>query len=118
MEYEEGGIERTDTALRMAYSLLFAVIISVLETVVGAIVIFQLLFTLVTKREPSKRVSDLGNRISTYFYRMLRYLTHNSDELPFPFNDFPKPIEAPFIEAAESEAELVAGEEPPRRSSA
>ena len=117
MDYEEGGIERTDTALRMAYSLLFAVIISVLETVVGAIVIFQLLFTLVTKREPSQRVSELGNRISTYFYRMLRYLTHNSDELPFPFNDFPDAIEAPFIEGPEPESELIAGEEPPARQS-
>ncbi len=119
MEYEEGGIERTDTALRMAYSLLFALIISVLETVVGAIVVFQLLFTFVTKREPSKRVSELGNRVATYFYRMLRYLTHNSDEPPFPFNDFPEAVEAPFVEGPESDDELIAGEEPPaRRSSA
>ena len=119
MDYEEGGIERTDTALRMAYSLLFALIISVLETVVGALVVFQLLYTLVTKREPSQRVCELGNRISTYFYRMLRYLTHNSDALPFPFNDFPDAIEAPFTEGSVSEEdELIAGEEPPARRSA
>ena len=117
MDYEESGIERTDTALRVAYSLLFALIISVLETVVGAIVIFQLLYTFVTKREPSQRVSELGNRISTYFYRMLRYLTHNSDEPPFPFKDFPPAIEAPFIEGSESEVEQVASEEPPARRS-
>ncbi len=117
MEYEEGGIERTDTALRLAYSLLFALIISVLETVVGAIVIFQLLYTFVTKREPSQRVSELGNRISTYFYRMLRYLTHNSDEPPFPFRDFPTAIEAPFIEGPESQDERSADEEPPAKRS-
>ena len=117
MDYEEGEIERTSTALRMAYSLLFALIISVLETVVGAIVIFQLLYTFVTKREPSQRVSELGNRISTYFYRMLRYLTHNSDQPPFPFNDFPPAIEVPFIESTESDSELIAGEEPPAQRS-
>ena len=117
MDNEEGGIERTATALRIAYSLLFALIISVLETVVGALVVFQLLYTLVTKREPSQRVSELGNRISTYFYRMLRYLTHNSDALPFPFNDFPDAIEAPFTEGSDSEDELIAGEEPPARRS-
>lgn len=114
MEYEDDRIERTDTALRILYSLLFALIISVLETVVGAIVVFQLVYTLVTKQEPSRRVSDLGNRISAYFYRMLRYLTHNSDQLPFPFTDFPQPIEPPYVEAGEdSEHELIAGEEPP-----
>ncbi len=114
MDYEEGGIERTDTALRILYSLLFALIISLLETVVGAIVIFQLLYALITKQEPSRRVSDLGNRISAYFYRMLRYLTHNSDVVPFPFTDFPQALEPPFVESGvESEHELVAGEEPP-----
>jgi len=112
MDYEEGGIERTDTAFRMLYSLLFALVISVLETVVGVLVIFQLLYTLIAKHEPSRRVSDLGNRLATYFYRMLRYLTYNSDDLPFPFSDFPEALEAPNAEAA------AAADVPPGRDSA
>ena len=113
MEYEDGGIERTDKVLRIAYSLLFALIISVLETVLGAIVIFQLLYSLVTKQEPSRRVADLGNRIAAYFYRMVRYLTHNTDERPFPFADFPKALEPPYTEDAEEEPEPAAREERP-----
>ncbi len=112
MDYEEGRIERTDTAFRMLYSLLFALVISVLETVVGVLVIFQLLYTLITKREPSRRVPDFGNRLATYFYRMLRYLTYNSDDLPFPFSDFPEALEAPCAEAA------AAADVPPDRDSA
>jgi hypothetical protein len=110
MDYEEGGIERRDTAFRMLYSLLFALVISVLETVVGALVIFQLLYTMITKQEPSRRVSDLGNRLVTYFYRMLRYLTYNSDDLPFPFSDFPEALEAPYAEAA-AEADATPNED-------
>ena len=90
---EEHEIDRTETGIRILYSALFALVVGVLETVVGAVVIFQLLYSLITKREPGQRVVDFGNRVSAYFYRVLRYLTHNEDEPPFPFDDFPAPVE-------------------------
>ena len=110
MDHEESGIERADTAFRMLYSLLFALVISVLETVVGVLITFQLLYTVITKQEPSRRVSDLGNRLATYIYRMLRYLTYNSDDRPFPFSDFPEALEAPYAEAGPA-ADVPPGED-------
>ncbi len=99
MDYEdEIEIERVDTLLRIVYSLLFAVGVSVLETVVTVLVGFQLVYTLITKREPPDRVTDAGNRVSAYFYRILRYLTHNETDKPFPFTDFPEAVEPPLIE--------------------
>ena len=99
MDYEdEIEIERVDTLLRIVYSLLFAIGISVLETVVTALVGFQLIYTLITKREPPDRVTDAGNRVSAYFYRILRYLTHNETDKPFPFTDFPEAVEPALIE--------------------
>ena len=94
MDYQdEIEIERVDTLLRIVYSLLFAVGVSVLETVLTVLVGFQLAYTLITKHEPPDRVTDAGNRVSAYFYRILRYLTHNETEKPFPFSDFPEALE-------------------------
>ena len=43
---------------------------------------------------PSTRLQAFANRIVAYFYQMLRYLTHNDSVIPFPFSDFPAPLEA------------------------
>ena len=64
-----------------------------MRTVLGLIVIFELLFTLITRRPPGMRVRELANRITTYYYRLLRYLTYNESRAPFPFSDFPEPLE-------------------------
>ncbi len=105
MDYDtDVEIERMDTLLRILYSLLFAVAVSVLETVVLVLVSFQLVYTLITKSEPPDRVTDAGNRVTAYFYRVLRWLTHNEVEKPFPFSDFPEAVEPPIqIEAKSSE---------------
>ncbi len=98
MDYEdELEIERVDTLLRMVYSLLFALVVSVLETIVGVLVGFQLIYTLITKHEPPDRVTDAGNRVTAYFYRVLRWLTHNDEARPFPFSDFPEAVEPPRL---------------------
>jgi hypothetical protein len=64
-----------------------------MRTVLALIVVFELLFTLITRRPPGTRVRELANRISTYYYRLLRYLTYNESRVPFPFSDFPEPLE-------------------------
>jgi hypothetical protein len=101
-------VSRTDALIRACYSLLFALIISLLESVLFAVVVFQLLYSLVTEKLPSSGVQSFANRIVAYFYQMLRYLTHNDAIIPFPFSDFPAPLEpgrvpyAPSSTAAEA----------------
>ncbi len=95
METERTEIERTDTGLRILYSLLFWLIAGVLRAVLGLLIVFDLLDTLVTGQLPPERVRQLGNRIIAYFYRVGRYLTYNESALPFPFSEFPAEIEAP-----------------------
>jgi hypothetical protein len=89
----DGEIPRLETAHRIGLTVLFAIVSSVLRTVLGAIVIFELLFALITRREPSWRVRELANQIIAYHYRLLRYLTYNESRVPFPFSDFPEPLE-------------------------
>ncbi len=101
-EIEEGPIERGETGIRMLYSLVFFVIVNVLETVLVTIVLFQLLYTLVTKAPPADSVRRFANRAIAYFYRTARYLTYNADQPPFPFSEFPAEVDPiPRIELTE-----------------
>jgi hypothetical protein len=65
------------------------------ESVVGLIIVFALLWALITQQPPSLRVRAFANRIITYYYRIGRYLTYNESLVPFPFSDFPEAIEKP-----------------------
>ncbi len=92
-EAESPELERGTIALRAVFSLLVALILSVLNSLLGILVIFQLAYSFVTQRVPSARVQELGNNVTAYYYQVLRYLTHNDSQIPFPFSDFPTPLE-------------------------
>ncbi len=103
----DGEIPRKDTAYRIALTLLFALIGGVLRTVLGAIVIFELPFTLITRRPPGERVRELANQITTYHYKLLRYLTYNESRAPFPFSDFPEPLEPDAFRVEDRDSEVL-----------
>lgn len=82
------NLRKRQTWLRGLYMLLFIVIYHVAEFVVGAVVLLQFLFTLVTG-QTNARLLRFGQSLSDYVYQILRFLTFNSEDLPFPFNDWP-----------------------------
>ncbi len=86
-------IERFDVGIRIVYSLIFSMIVSMLQSITALIVLFQLVYSLITQTMPSERVQYFANRLVTYAYQILRYLTHNDSLIPFPFSDFPEPLE-------------------------
>jgi hypothetical protein len=86
-------IERKDTAIRLVYTLFFVVIVQVVEAVLGVVVVFSLVFTLLTKRPPSESVKRFANRTISYLYHTLRYATYNETSPPFPFAEFPQEVE-------------------------
>jgi hypothetical protein len=88
-------IDRTATAIRIALTLLFAIITRVVELLLAVLVVFELGFTLVTQQPPRRKIRDFANQVCTYFYRVTRYLTYNEADPPFPFTDFPDALEAP-----------------------
>lgn len=93
MQNDETPIERKETGIRILLSLLFGVIAHVVGTVLGVVVLFELGFVLITKRPPSERVRLFANRTLSYLYHVVRYLTYNAPEPPFPFSDFPPELE-------------------------
>ena len=89
----EAEIDRKDTGIRILLTILFVLIVGVVESVLGLIVLFALLWALITKQPPGVGVRALANRIIAYYYRIGRYLTYNESLVPFPFSDFPDAIE-------------------------
>ncbi len=73
---------------RLLYMLLFVVAYSVVETILTAIVIIQILFRLF-RGETNGRLLSFSAQAARYIYDVLQYLTFNSEEKPFPFSDWP-----------------------------
>lgn len=84
----KSNLRKRQTWLRGLYMLLFIVIYHVAEFVVGAVVLLQFIFTLVSGNT-NARLLQFGQSLSRYAYQILRFLTFNSEDLPFPFNEWP-----------------------------
>lgn len=100
-------IDPRDTGIRILLTLLFTVVASVLDTLVGVLVAFSVLWALITRQPPHPRLRSLANRIITYEYRIHRYITYNDAEVPFPFSDLSSPLEAPTWDGESATAEAV-----------
>lgn len=88
------NVSQHNTWLRGLYMILFALIYSVAEVVVAAVAIFQFLLVLVTGH-PNERLREFGQGLSVYIYQIWRFLTFNSESLPFPFDRWPDALQGP-----------------------
>ena len=75
---------------RLLYMLAFTLIWSISRFVIGAIVVIQFFVVLLTK-EANDSLKSLGNQLATYTMEIIRFLTFNTEEKPFPFGrDWPE----------------------------
>ena len=87
-------VPRTETGLRILYSLVLYVLLHVVVGLLTLLVAFQLVYALVTRRAPHARVGKLGRSLVDYCHSAFRYLVHQSDRPPFPFDDLEEPAAA------------------------
>jgi len=85
----KANLSRRETWLRLLFMLLFTAIYSLAEVVLGAVVVFQFASTLITGRR-NQRLLALGQSLSAFVYEILRYLTYNTDDRPYPFGPWPQ----------------------------
>ena len=87
-------LSRKQVAIRLLYTLLYVAIFEVVKTIVLLITIFEYFLLLITLRhnEPAR---SFANKVATYGYRLMRYVTLNENQRPFPFSEFPAEIELP-----------------------
>lgn len=84
---QEGG--QQSIWIRALYMLLFTLLYSVAEFVMLAVVLVQFSYR-VFNETPHPRVLALGAAVSSYIYQVLRYLSFNTEVMPYPFSEWPE----------------------------
>jgi len=87
-------IDRKKIAIRLLYTILNFVVLEILKVIIQVTVIFQYVYLFIT-RTHNEPVRNFSNKIATYAYRVIRYLSLNENAIPFPFSDFPPEMEPP-----------------------
>lgn len=81
-------LKSRNTWLRLVFMLVFAVIFYISEFVMFAVAALQFLWKLFTG-EVNERLTAFGANLAEFMRRIVLFLTFNSDEMPFPFSDWP-----------------------------
>ena len=80
--------------IRFLYTILFLLILGIIAAILKIAILFQFVVLFATKK-PNEPVRNFCNQLSTYGYRLLRYITLNENQRPFPFSDYPGAMEPP-----------------------
>jgi D-alanyl-lipoteichoic acid acyltransferase DltB (MBOAT superfamily) len=97
MEELPNEANRTQIAVRLLFTLLYLIVFEILKTIIQVAVLFQYVYLLITKKH-NEPVRNFSNKVTTYAYKVLRYLTLNENLKPFPFSEFPKEMDSPESE--------------------
>lgn len=82
----EENIKSKSTWMRLLYIVIFSILYGVSRLVVLVVVAMQFFWLLFTG-QVNERLTATGQSLATYTYQLVRYLTFNTDERPFPFDD-------------------------------
>lgn len=74
--------------MRGLMMVVFAFCLGVAKFVMFAVVVLQFACVLFT-RDTNANLLQLGQSLSSYQYQIMRFLTYNSEEQPFPMGDWP-----------------------------
>jgi hypothetical protein len=98
-EVTQETLSRKQIAIRLLYTLLYVAIMEIVKTIILLVTILEYFLLLITLKhnEPAR---TFANRVATYGYRLMRYVTLNENQRPFPFADFPEEIELPDEEVS------------------
>ena len=92
VESEDGGsaspleqnIKSSTTWFRLLFILIYCALIS-LASLVGTFVVVVGFFWVLFTGEVNQQLRQAGQAIASYIYEIVRYLTFNTDDKPFPF---------------------------------
>ena len=85
----EENIKSRSTWLRLLFMVVFFVLGELAGLVLFVVIVLGFFWVLFTG-ERNQQLQQVGQVIAGYIYEIIRYLTFNTDEKPFPFgNDLP-----------------------------
>jgi len=93
-EITESSVSRKKMGIRLLYTIMYLIIFEILKTLIQVTVLFQYIYLLITKRY-SHPLRNFSNKVATYAYKIIRYVTLNDNHRPFPFHEFPEGMEKP-----------------------
>ena len=96
---QETTVSRKDILIRLLYTILYLFAFEIIKLIIQLIVLFQYIYLFITLSH-SDRVRNFSNKLCTYTYDIMRYLTLNKNQRSFPFSDFPPVMEEPVEEVA------------------
>jgi Flp pilus assembly protein TadB len=83
------NLKTRSTWLRLFFMFVIILLYSVSRVVVSVVVLLQFFWVLFTA-QTNKPLKTFGQSLATYTYQIIRYLTFNTEERPFPFDlDWP-----------------------------
>jgi hypothetical protein len=103
------------TWIRLGFMLVFALLLMAGRLVISIIVLVQFALVLVTGSD-NENLRNLGQGLGKWIYQAFMFLTFNSEEKPFPFDEWPTidPSEGYSVKSADDieEGEFVDAQEP------
>ena len=82
------SLTNVNTWIRLAYMVLFALLVMAARLLVSIVVIVQFALVLVFGRD-NENLRNLGQGLGKWVYQAIMFLTFNSDDKPFPFDEWP-----------------------------
>lgn len=93
------NLKRVDAWLRLLLMVVYAALLYVVAApVVAVLIVAQALFALIAGG-PNDNLRRFGAMLGEYIHQVVRFLTYNTDERPFPFSPFPEGGDAGAPEA-------------------
>lgn len=80
----EQNLKSRTTWLRLLFMCIFALLIGLAGMVGSFVVVVGFLWVLITG-EINRQLQQVGQSLAAYIYEIVRYLTFNSEDKPFPF---------------------------------
>lgn len=80
--------EKRSLWVRVLLMLLMGLALHIAVTILGAVALVQLLFAAVSDG-PNQRLQRFGRGLGFYLRQITDFVTFASEDLPFPFSDWP-----------------------------
>jgi hypothetical protein len=115
------SLTNVNTWIRLAYMVLFALLVMAARLLVSIVVILQFALVLVFGRD-NENLRNLGQGLGKWVYQAIMFLTFNSNDKPFPFDEWPvldpsegysvsTPEEVKDVEFVDAESDLDVSDE-------
>ncbi|MDO8263451.1 MAG: DUF4389 domain-containing protein [Gallionella sp.] len=84
----ETPVNKRNIWMRGLFMLLMALALHVGGTVLGVIAVIQFVIMLLNDT-PNERLAKFGRSLARYFQQIVNFLSFATEDIPFPFNDWP-----------------------------